>query len=330
MSFASPWLLLFLLLVPLAVLGYWLLERQRAHRAEAWSRGALMPNMVPTSPGKRRYVPLALFLIALVLLLAGFARPQAEINVPREGATVVIVLDISGSMEAKDVVPGPTTRLNAARAAITEFLDDLPDKYRVSLVTYGNRGTVRVAPTNDHERLLEAIPKKAGAEGTVLASGIERATRIAQSTIDRTAPPAERRPAAVVLLIGDGGNSGQTDPAEAAQAAQKLKVPIYTVALGTAGPDAQVVQPIPNSPGNDEVIQVPVDPELLKEIAQTTGGKFVEATTPGQLKPVTEEIPSRFVDEKRKREITVAVAGAAAVFLIAGALLSGFWFRRVV
>src|SRR5215510_7517602 len=121
MSFASPWLLLSLLLVPVAVLGYFLLERRRASRAERWSSSALMPNMVPSKPGVRRYVPLVLFLIALVLLLAGFARPQATIDVPREGATVALALDISGSMDAKDVPgtdgKGRTTRLLAARQA---------------------------------------------------------------------------------------------------------------------------------------------------------------------------------------------------------------------
>ena len=151
MSFASPWLLLSLLLVPLAIGGYVLLERQRARAGRsAGRRAALMPNMVPSRPGFRRYVPLVLFLIALVLLLAGFARPQATIDVPREGATVVLAIDISGSMDAKDVNrpdgKGRTTRLLAARDAATEFLEELPDKYRVSLVTFGNRGIVQGGP----------------------------------------------------------------------------------------------------------------------------------------------------------------------------------------
>jgi Ca-activated chloride channel family protein len=328
-SFASPWLLLFLLVVPAAVVAYALLERWRASRAERWSSSALIPNMVPATPGARRYIPLAFFLIALILLLTGFARPQATINVPREGATVVLALDISGSMEAKDVQPGPTTRLNAARAAVAEFLDDLPEKYRVSLVTFGNRGTVRVPPTYDHQRVLDAIPKKARAEGTVLASGIERATKVAQVVIGKRVPGEARTPAAV-LLISDGGNTGQADPAEAAEKARKAGVRISTVSLGTAGPQAQVVQPIQGSPGNDQVMQVPVAPELLRDVARVTGGTFFQARSVGQLRTVYEDLPSRFVDEKKKREITAGVAGAAVGFLLAGALLSGLWFRRIV
>jgi Ca-activated chloride channel homolog len=328
-SFASPWLLLFLLAVPVAVVGYALLESWRAGRARDWSSSALMPNMVPATPGARRYIPLVFFLVALILLLTGFARPQATINVPREGATIVLALDISGSMEAKDVRPGPTTRLRAARDALTEFIEKLPEKYRVSLVTFGNRGTVRVPPTYDHQRVLDAIPRKARSEGTTLASGIERATRVAQVVTGKREPGIPLTPAAV-LLISDGGNTGQKEPAEAAEQARKRGVRISTVLLGTNGPEAEVTQPIQGSPGNEEVHQVPVVPGTLRDVSRITGGRFFEAKSVGQLQRVYEDLPSRFVDDKKKREITVGVAAAAVVFLIAGALLSGLWFRRLV
>ena len=206
MSFASPWLLLTLLLVPVAIVGYFLLERRRADRAQRWSSSALMPNMVPSKPGFRRYVPLVLFLIALVLLLAGFARPQATIDVPREGATVVLALDISGSMDAKDVPStdgkGRTTRLLAARQAASDFLDKLPDKYRVSLVTFGNRGSVRVPPTYDHDKMLNAIPLKALTQGTALASGIDSTITVAQRAFGKPEPGEPPNPVAVAAALG--------------------------------------------------------------------------------------------------------------------------------
>jgi Ca-activated chloride channel family protein len=330
MSFGSPWLLLLLLLVPLAIGGYVLLERHRAERAERWSSNALMPNMVPSRPGFRRYVPLLLFLIALVLLLAGFARPQATINEPREGATVVIALDVSGSMDARDVNrldgPGLTTRLLAARDAATEFLKELPDKYRVSLVTFGNRGIVKVAPTYDRTKILAALPTKSLTEGTALASGIDSTITVAQRAFGKPKPGDPPNPVAV-LLISDGGNTSQEDPAVSVDKARKIDLPISTVSLGTAGPLAFIDQKIQ---GGTNHIQVPVQATALQDIARGTDGTFFQVHTAKELKKVYENLGSRLVQDKKKREITVAAAGAAVVFLIAGALLSGLWFRRIV
>src|SRR3954453_436792 len=139
MSFQHPVLLVGLILLPLAVAVWLWLERRRAAGAASWSSPALVPNMVAADPGRRRVIPFALFLVGLALLLVGFARPQATVNEPREGATVVLAIDVSGSMSAADVKP---TRLTAADAALTQFLHDLPSKYRVSLVTFSNRPTV--------------------------------------------------------------------------------------------------------------------------------------------------------------------------------------------
>jgi len=329
MSFAHPWLLVFLLLVPLAVGGYVLLERQRAERAQRWSPSALMPNMVPSRPGLRRYIPLACFLIALILLLAGFARPQATINVPREGATVVLAVDISGSMDAKDVARaggGRTTRLLAAHDTATQFLNELPDKYRASLVTFGNRGIVRVAPTYDHDKVASALPVKAVTQGTALASGIDSAITVAQRSFGKPKPGEPPNPVAV-LLISDGGNSAGGDPQAAIDKARKIGLPISTVLLGTAGPNAVVSQKIP---GGERVLPVPVSPATLQGVARGTDGTFFQAHSARDLQKVYDDLGHRLVQDKKKREITVGVAGAAIVFLIAGALLSGFWFRRIV
>jgi len=330
MSFASPWLLLFLLLVPLAIGGYVVLERHRASRAERWSSGALMPNMVPSRPGFRRYVPLVLFLIALVLLVAGFARPQATINQPREGATVVLALDVSGSMDAKDVNrldgAGRTTRLLAARDAATQFLKELPDKYRVSLVTFGNRGLVKVAPTYDHERVIRALPTKSLTQATALASGIDSAVTVAKKAFGKPEPGEKPNPVAV-LLLSDGGNTGREDPQDAVEKARKVNLRISTVALGSNGPNAVIDQKIQ---GGVNHVTVPVAPGTLQEVARGTDGTFFQAQTGKDLKKVYEDLRSELVHDKKKREITVALAGAAAVFLIAGALLSGLWFRRLV
>jgi len=322
MTFASPWLLLFLLAVPLALAGYLVLERRRSQHASAWSTPALLPNMVAGSPGRRRFIPLALFLIGLTLLLAGFARPEANIKIAKEGATVVLTIDVSGSMDAKDVKP---TRLLAARAAALQFLKDLPAKYRVSIVTFSSHSAVKVPPTYDHDQAAKALPGKAQAEGTALGEGITAALKVAQHAIGKPQPGVARPPAAVLLLSDGAQSEGRIDPAVAAAQAQKLNIPISTVSLGTER--GVVIQKIP---GGSEQIQVPPSPATLKAIAATTHGGFYEAQSAEQLKQVYKDLGSRLVKEKKRREITAIATGAAVVFLLAGAVLSGLWFRRLV
>lgn len=318
MSFASPWLLLFLLAVPLAIWGYALLERRRVRKAGSWSSAMLMPNMVPASPGRRRYIPLALFLIGLILLLAGFARPEANINIPREGATVVLAIDVSGSMAAKDVKP---TRLLAARAAARQFANDLPDKYKLALITFSSTAAVTVAETYDHDRVALALPTKSKRGGTNLAAAISKAITVAEHAVGPTAPGA-----AAVLLLSDGNQTvGDIDPAVPSAKARKLGIKVSTVSVGTA--KGVVVTKIP---GGEEVNQVPTAPAALKSIAQITGGQFSAAQTPEQLQQVYKDLDENLVKDKKRREITVAAAGAAVVFLLAGAVLSGLWFRRLV
>jgi Ca-activated chloride channel family protein len=321
-SFASPWLLFGLLLVPVAILGYLWIDRRRRRTAQSWSSSALLPNMVPSSPGRKRYVPLALFLLGLILLLAGFARPEAKVTVPREGATVVLAMDISGSMDAKDVLP---SRLLAARAAALQFAQELPDKYRISLVTFSDHPTVRVPPTYDHNAIAGAIPLTAQQEGTSLAKGLGMAVTVAEKSIGKIQPGVARPPAAILLLSDGSQTVGRDDPAEAAKKARKLGIRVSTVSLGT--PAGVLIRKIQ---GGDERIQVPPAPDTLRELATTTNGTFYEAHSAVQLKQVYKDLGHQLVKDRKKREITVVLAGIAVVLLIAGAVLSGVLFRRIV
>ncbi len=322
MSFGSPWLLVCLLAVPLVLGAYLLLERRRERDAETWSSPALVPNMVRKRPGWRRYLPLALFLIGLTLLLVGFARPQAKISVPREGATVVLAIDISGSMAAKDVKP---TRLIAARQAAIQFVKDLPSKYRVALVTFSDHAAVKVPPTYDHDQVVRAMPTKAREAGTALGTGISASVIVAQRAVGKL-KPGEVRPPSAVLLLSDGAQTaGRVDPADAASEAKKLDIPVSTISLGT---DKGLL--IRKIPGGTEQIQVPPSPAALRQIAQITGGRFLQARTADQLQKVYKDLGSRLVKERKKREVTVAATGAAIVFMLAGAAFSGYWFRRLV
>jgi Ca-activated chloride channel family protein len=323
LGFQHPILLLVLLALLPAAAAWVMLERRRRVRAASWSSPALIPNMVPRDPGRRRFVPLALFGIGLVVLLTGFARPEATLTEPREGATVVLALDDSGSMAATDIKP---TRLRAADAAITQFLKDLPAKYRVSLVTFSNRPSVRVPPTYDHQLILQQLPRTAEVEGSAIGDGIKQAVAVATTAVGKSRPGAPHPPAAVLLLSDGNQNEGNTSPQTSAAQARKLDVPVSTVSLGTT--DGVVFQKVAG--GFTEQHAVPVASQDLRAVARTSGGRFFAAKSAQQLQQVYKDLGSRLAKQKKKREITQWWTMSALAIIAVGAGFSGVWFRRLV
>lgn len=324
MSFGSPWLLLFLLVVPAAIGGYLWLEQRRVARASAWSRPALLPNMVGGGPGRRRHVPLALFLLGLTLLLVGFARPQRTVKEVREGATVVLALDVSGSMNAKDVKP---SRLAAADAAIARFIQKLPSKYRASLVTFSETVAVRVPPTYDRNAILAALPKKAEAAGTALGDGLATSVLVARKAIGPVKKGQPRPPAAIVLISDGTQNAGRVPYQKATQEARDAGIPVSAVSVGTAA--GEVDTPLPNGQGVERQ-PVPPSPAALQTIAHATGGRFFAAQSPGALTQVYQDLGSHLVKQNQRKEATWIAVTAALVAILAGIVLSGIWFRRIV
>jgi len=325
-AFKSPWLLVFLLLVPVAVLLYLWLDGRRSERAARWASPALMPNMVAGSPGSRRYVPVILFGIALTLLLVGFARPEAKFTEAKDGATVVLLMDVSGSMASNDVRP---SRLLAADAAITEFVKQVPSRYRISLVTFSNHTAVRVPPTYERDTIIKALPKTTQLEGTALGESLDLAVKVAKKAVGPS-KPGQPHPPATILLVSDGGqNAGRITPVQAAAAARKASIPVSTVSLGT--PAGKVEQKIPY--GNRTVplvSQVPVEPKTLKQVASVGGGHFYEAQSATQLGQVYHDLGHHLVYAKKFREVTAIFTLVAFVVILVGAALSVVWFRRLV
>jgi Ca-activated chloride channel family protein len=325
-AFKSPWLLLFLLLVPVAIGAYVFLDRRRSDRAARWASPQLMPNMVSSAPGRKRYLPAILFAVALTLLLVGFARPEAKITQAKDGATVVLMIDVSGSMAANDVKP---SRLLAGDAAIADFVKKVPSRYRVALITFSNHIAVRVPPTYERQTLINGLPKKTELEGTAMGEALAEAVKVAKKAVGPSKPGSPHPPATILLLSDGGQNAGRTTPEQAAAQARKAAIPVSTVSLGTAS--GKVEQKIPyGSKTVPLVTQVPVEPKVLKSVATIGGGHFYQAHSSAQLGAVYKDLGHHLVYAKKFREVTVVFSLIAFLVILAGAALSVVWFRRLV
>jgi Ca-activated chloride channel homolog len=321
MRFETPLLLVFLLVVPAAALAVVWLERHRSERASAWASPGLLENMVTRPPSWRRYLPTALLLAGLTLLLVGFARPQATVHQKRQDATVVLVLDTSGSMAADDA---PPTRLGAVKAAVSKFVDRLPKGYRMAVVSFTDHAAVVQPPTRDLDAVRTVVGRaKTGEQGTALGEAVARGVHVAL----KIKPAAgEKRPPAVVVVFSDGGQTaGRVTPQQAGTFARQSHIPVSAVSVGT--PDGIVLQKLRG--GFTERIQVPVQPASLRAIAQTSGGRFYPHVIDADPKPVYDELGSRVGKEPKRVEVTAAAAAGGLVFMLAGGLLSGAWFRRM-
>jgi Ca-activated chloride channel family protein len=304
------------------VIGYLWFDRHRDERASAWAPGPLLENMVARPSPWRRHLPIALLLVGGTLLLVGFARPQASIRVKRQDATVVLVVDISGSMAANDSQP---TRLGAAKAIADRYIDKLPKGYRISVLTFSDHSELVAPPTHDTDLARSALARAhTGPQGTALADAVARAVIVAK-TVPR--PAGARRPPAVIVVISDGGQTaGRVTPTQAAQFAKSSKIPVTAIALGT--PDGVVNQQLKG--GFTERIQVPVQPGVLQGIARVSGGRFVSGVRSVDTSATFAELGSRVGHKQKEVEVTSAAAAGGLAFLLVGAVLSGIWFRRLV
>lgn len=335
MSAEWPGLLWTLLLVPVALAAYLLAQRRRSRYTVRFTNLDLLSNVVSAEPGWRRHVPPALYLLALAALLVSLARPQALALVPKEQATVVLVMDVSGSMNATDVAP---TRLVSSQRAATLFVEKLPEKFRVGIVSFASTAQTLTRPTTDRVAVYEAIDSLHAEGATAMGDGIERALDVKRPptppSSGSTARPSPSPPAPqgeadeaplVVLLLSDGANTqGRTQPMEAAADAKALGVPVFTIALGT---DRGMVD-VPDETGNLRRIPVPPDTLTLQRIAETTGARFFAAPSSSDLKEVYRELGSKIGFVKEQQEITVVFAATGLLFLVAGATMSLVWFSR--
>src|SRR4051812_28189143 len=303
MSFQAPLFLVGLAIVPLALIALLLARRRPAKYVIRFPATATLANVIPKRSQLRRNVPPALLLTALAAMAVALARPEATVAVPVEKASVMLVTDTSGSMNATDVSP---TRLAAAQAAAQHFLDKVPDQLQVGLVAYADGPHTVLRPTQDRTQVkttLAALQAEGGtATGDALASALTALT--------------DQKPAAIVLLSDGASKTGQ-DPAEVAQKARAAHVPIYTVALGTAD---GVVE------AGGQLLSVPPDPEALKQVADLSGGKAFTAEGSDALDEVYETLGSRIGTRKEKREVSAGFA-AFGLLMLGGAAFSTLRWR---
>ena len=323
MTFAWPFMLALLVLVPIVLALDLHARRRRARYAVAFTNVNVLRSVVPRVPPWRRYLPLVFLLAALTVLIVGLARPQRAVSVERKQATVTLAMDTSGSMVAQDVAP---TRLGAATAAAKQFVTGLPKSYRVSLVPFSTNATVAVAPTYDHSKVTAALSGLQANGGTAIGDAISLALAIGRPSGEQPGkPPADPNTAKgrVILLLSDGSNNAGVDPMVAAAQAKAEHVRVYTIAFGTQNG-------VISAGAFGQIVRVPPDPTALRAVAKATGGESFTAADVDTLKRVYKNIGSQVGTTTEHQDVSYAFAGVGAVLLAAAGLLSTLWRSQVV
>ena len=348
MVFLWPSLLWLLLILPLLVLLYLWLLRRRKVQALAYPGLALVRQALGSRAQWRRHLPPLLFLLGLAALLLAAARPLAVLKLPSEQQTIILAMDVSGSMRATDVEPD---RLTAAQNAAKAFIKELPRHVRVGVVAFAGTAQLAQLPTQSHDDLLKAIDSFQLQRGTATGNGImvalatlfpdagidiaalggRQAMRVLpldqvtrpepeQKTFTPVAPGSYR--SAAIIMLTDGQRTTGVDPLEAAQWAADRGVRVYTVGVGTV--QGEVIG------FEGWSMRVRLDEDTLKAVALRTNAEYFHAATAQDLRKVYETLSSRISVETKETEVTALLALAGAALMLLAGALSVWWFGRVL
>lgn len=313
MTFLNPWALWLLVLVPLLGGLYLALQQRRKSYAVRFTNLELLETVAPKTPGWRRHVAPVLLLLTLVFLIGAIARPVARVRIPREQASIMLVMDVSGSMAATDLEPN---RISAAKDAASEFLDSLPDRMRVGLVSFSDYASLVTPLTTDKEVVGEALDRLRLQGGTAMGDGLS----VALDQIDAERQAGEEVPASI-LVLSDGESNRGLPAGEVAERAKTAAVPVYSIGIGT---EEGVI-----GRDGDRLVRITLNRAELEGVANATGGEYFESSSAESLEEIYRSVGSSLGFREERQEITAYVAGLAVVFLVATAVLSLLWFQRL-
>jgi Ca-activated chloride channel homolog len=327
MSFSAPYMLAFLVVVPVAaVFAVWI-DRRRAKYAVAFTNLDVLASVA--SPRRRplRWVPLLLFLFALAAASTALARPRASVSEPAQRATLVLLVDVSGSMRASDVKP---SRLGAAQEAMTLFAAKVPKQVKVGLVSFSTSPNVLVIPTTDRSVLQQGIDLLAPEAGTAIGDGLGVAVQVAQAAVGSTRRGRGGRVPAAIVLLSDGAQTrGVLSPQQGAERARTAGIRVYTVALGTDHGTLSVPGFGGFGYGGGGNFPVRPDPAVLAMISEVTGGKTFRAKSASSVKTIYRELGSSIVERHSTREVSSWFVGGAALLLLASLAAVGLTGERL-
>jgi Ca-activated chloride channel family protein len=343
MSFIWPQALLALLAIPVLLGIYIWMQRRRARYAVRFASVSMVRQAIGKGPGIRRHIPAAVYLLALTGMIVALARPQASVTVPRNTGTVMLVIDVSGSMQATDVKPN---RMEATKEAASQFVERQPRGVKIGVVSFSDFGALVQAPTRDKELVQKSIDRLKPQRGTNIGGGLQTAldalyegSDAARPTVAPSSPPTIGRqplaptpapaardqngkaPAASIVLVSDGESNVGPPALEVAQEAQRAGVKVYTVGIGTKEGVNLNIQ--------GRRVFTRLDEDTLRGMADATGGRYLSAQNESELRAVYDELAREREFEKEKTEITFGFTAGALALSLVGGVLSLLWFNRL-
>jgi Ca-activated chloride channel homolog len=318
MTFQAPLWLLGLLAVVALVALYVVLQLRRKAYAARFTNVALLGTLVPKRPGWRRHLAFGLVALALAALIVSLAVPSTEVRVPRERATVVMAVDVSLSMQATDIEP---SRFEAMQTAAKEFVDVLPARINLGLVSFAGTATTLVTPTTDRGQVRSAIENLDLAESTAIGEAVFTSLTAIENFQASLDSSAEQLPPARIVLLSDGYNTVGRPDTQAIDAAIDARIPVSTIAFGTDYGTLDL---------DGERVPVPVDRATLEEIADKTGGSYSEAASAAELEQVYQDLGSQIGYTTEPRDVSHWFVRGGVLFALIGVVLSLVWTNRLL
>jgi len=343
MSFEWPWALGLLVIVPVIIALYVMMQKRRRKYALRYASVALVSQAVGKGPGVRRHIPAALYITAIAAMIVGLARPTATVPIPQNTGTIILSLDVSGSMLAEDVKPD---RMEATKSAVRDFIKKQPKGVKIGVVAFSDFASLVAPPSTDRKQALDAVSRLQPQRGTNIGAGLQIAldsinelSDIGRSTSSQPGQPTQNQlraptptpvpkpvgttktPPASIVLLSDGQSNTGPDPVKIAEEAVAAGIKVYTIGIGT--PEGTILQ----IQGRNVFTRL--DEDTLKVVAQKTDAQYFRATDEASLTKIYDDLTRERRFEDEETEITFAFAAVAgALFLVAGGL-GMLWFNRL-